>query len=105
MNQADVVKDWPADPANEELSRLAEELHDAVPALPPAALARVQQQLLAELDRAQRRQRGRRWAFGLSIAATILLALGGYWYFRPASSTPQSAKNVEPPEIVLIEDR
>lgn len=103
MNPIHIQEDWPTDPANEELARLAQQLQAAAPPLPADALARVQQQVQAELDRAERRQRRRRVVFGWSIAAGILVALGGYAYFRAPSSAPQVVKNAAAP--VLIEDR
>ena len=100
----DLQTDWPADAVNDELLKLAAELPGAVAPLPPDALARVQQQMQTELDRTQRRQQRRRVALGWSIAAAILVAIGGYTYFRPSpDSVPALGQKNETPEF--IEDR
>jgi hypothetical protein len=78
----DLQHDWPADPANDELARLADRLTDAAPALPPEALERVQNLMAAEFDRAEKRRRRRRLVLGWSIAAAVLLAVTGYAWFR-----------------------
>jgi hypothetical protein len=77
----DLTEGWPPDPQNEELARFAEELHAALPELPAESLAKVEQQLQAELAQQARR---RMWA-RLAVAASILLALGagGYFWLRP----------------------
>jgi hypothetical protein len=107
MNRTDIQQDWPADPANDDLLRLAEQLQAAAPPLPPEAMARVQQQMEAELDAAQRRIRYRRVAFGWSIAAAILLALGGYVYFRDGADhgPPVIVRDDGPLAPPMIEDR
>ena len=88
-----------------EFHRLADQLLEAAPPLPPDTLARVQQKLHAELDAGERRYRRRRLAFGWSIAAAILLSLGGYAYFRSSRDAPLLAKGNPPPDPVMIEDR
>jgi hypothetical protein len=101
--EKDFDQDWPADPDNADLLRLAEQLQEAAPPLPDEALARVQQQLYAELERGGRWQRRRRLAYGLSIAAAVLIAIGGYLMLR-SGHLPQNAKNNHPVEP-LVEDR
>jgi hypothetical protein len=85
MNKAnDLTQDWPADPENAELERLAGSLGSAGPTLPAEALARIGERLQSELDRGERRQRWRRVLLGSSMAAAILLAVSGYMYWRGA---------------------
>lgn len=72
----DLQQDWPTDPQNEELARLAEQLTDAAPALAPDALGRVQARLDAALNRARRGRRFRILAW--SAAAAVLLGMISY---------------------------
>lgn len=104
MNEdKDFDQDWPADPENAELLHLAERLQEAAPPLPADALTRVQQQLHAEVERTRRLERRRRLAFGFSIAAAVLIAIGGYWMLR-SGPVPQHANNNAVSEP-LVEDR
>jgi hypothetical protein len=103
-DEKDLDLDWSADAESAELLRLAEQLREAAPPLPADALARVHQQLLAELERAGRWQRRRRLAFGVSIAAAILVAIGGYAMLRSGPG-PQLAKRHQAVEPALVEDR
>ncbi len=93
----DFEQDWPADQENTELARLAGQLQEAVPGLSATALARVEQQMHAELDRGQPRGRWRRVLAGWSVAAAILIAIGAYAYFRsgpaPVGEQPFAKKN------------
>jgi hypothetical protein len=103
MNKpTDLQHDWPADPANEELARLAERLADAVPGLAPEALERVHQKMTAEFDRAEKRGRRRRLVLGWSIAAAVLLAVAGYAWFRGQHDDEFEVACEPPPQI---EDR
>jgi hypothetical protein len=99
----DMTQDWPRDPDNDELARLAEHLQNAPPALPTSALVRVEQRIHEEFDRIECRQRWRRVAFGWSIAASMLLAVSGYVQLRMRDadvSTPIAKQAVTP-----IDDR
>jgi len=106
MNEeTNLEKDWPPDPENDDLARLAEQLQDAAAPLPKEALLRVETQVHAELDRAAWRARWRRYALGWSVAAAILIAVVGYVVFRSGQENgrnPPLAQNNEP---VLVEDR
>ena len=98
-------KDWPPDPENEDLARLAEQLKDVAAPLPSAALARVEKMMGAELDRAAWRARWRRNALGWSVAAAILIAVAGYVALRSGQESVRNvpvAQNIEP---VPVEDR
>jgi len=88
----DLKNDWPNDPCNDELLQLAAQLQSAPPALPADALSRVEQRMHAELNRAERRQRWRSVVFGCSIAASILIAVGGYVVFRMSGDAGHSAQ-------------
>ncbi len=105
----DVSQDWPDEPENAELVSLAEELANAAPVLPATALARVGAQMRAEIDGLDRQQRWRRVAFGLSVAAAVVLAVAGFTYFRGGSEfaqpQPRIVRKVEPTTPVAIEDR
>lgn len=96
---------WPADADNEDLERLASELQ-SLPALPAESLARVRSRLDAELNRETDWQRRRRLAFGWSIAAAVLVALGGYAWFRfddvPAPVVRQEAPAPRVEDRVLV---
>jgi len=102
MIEPHVDEGWPADPENEELARLAEQLPAVAPPLPPAALARVEKLMQAELDRAAWRSRWRRIALGWSVAAAILLAVAAYAMFRGEThGDPALVQR----DAVFIEDR
>ncbi len=92
-DEKDFDQDWPADPENAELLRLAEQLQDVAQPLPAEALARVQQQLQSELERGGRWQRRCRLAFGLSIAAAILVAIGGYLMLHSGRASRHAKDN------------
>ncbi len=82
----DLGEDWPEEPDNDDLLRLAGELRGSRPELPAAALARVRQRLDEELARGT----SRRWLLRAALAAGVLLAAGlVYWFStRPAAPAP-----------------
>jgi hypothetical protein len=91
------------DPENDEveLRQFAAQLADALPKLSAESLARVQQDMDAELNRLERQTTRRRWFLGLSVAASIALAIIGYAVTRPGPSpTPNGSQ-----EPALVHDR
>lgn len=86
MNE--ITNDWPTDSQNEELARLADQMQCAIPSLSVDAMARIERRMRAELDRIERRQRWRNVGFGAGLAASILLAIGGYVFLRPDQTAP-----------------
>jgi hypothetical protein len=101
MTQKNITRDWPADPANDELAKLAEELQGAAPALSDDAHARVAGLMQAEIERTQSRQRWRNAALGWSLAAAVLIAIGAYAALR--DDTP--AQVDRPRAAAPVEDR
>jgi hypothetical protein len=99
MNDENTIdKDWPADPDNAELLLLADQLANAAAPLPPEALARVQAQMQAAIERGERWRRRGRWALGWSIAAGIIIAVVGYLALR-SGPEPQTAKAPDPSPV------
>lgn len=77
----DLMQDWPSDPENEELARLAGQLADS-PGLPGDAMSRVEARLEKAMARHEQPRAWRRVAFGLSMAAAILIAIASFAYYR-----------------------
>jgi len=72
----DVTTDWPPDSANAELAQFADTLKSALPQLPDAALARIQQTMRLELDHQAARKRMFRTVS--AMAAALLVAIVGW---------------------------
>lgn len=87
--------------ADADLMQFAAQFGEALPKLPPEALARVGQQLDAELKVQERRDRRRQWLLGLGVAASIALAILGY----AASRSPHEPKTDEKEQPTLVRDR
>ncbi len=63
---------------SDEFGDLADELKQAIPPLPDAALQRVQGQMRQEVARADRRRRWRAGVMGGLLAASVAIAVIGY---------------------------
>lgn len=73
---------------------LASKLQGAAPPLSTEALARVELRMWDEFDRGERRTRIRRVVLGFGMAASVLLAICGYTYFRMSGETNAPAPMV-----------
>ena len=95
---------WPGEPGDESLRQFARRFDAARPTLPPEALERVREGLCAEIRRVDRRRRAWLALTRGSLAASLLLALGGLFYAtrdkRPVDRQPIVAQPANPPAII-----
>lgn len=91
----DLTEGWPDEPDHAELARFAADLQASLPALPDAALHRIEARITAEPHAAPRRQPWRLLT-AAGVAAAVLAALG--WWGRAVWVQPDAP-------TVAVEDR
>jgi len=95
----DLEKDWPRDPANEDLARLGQDLFANRPELSQLALDRIQIRMRQEMTRPWWQRRLRKLI--ACTIATIALAIGLYTFFTIPTPHTNITKH---PEERTIQD-